>query len=92
MTRDEYVRACIDLANAYDEVLDKYHDALKANTALLDGNTSGCNWISVSDPQKPNENELVLVYTKDGVWYCQTYCNGFLRNVTHWMRIVKPSK
>ncbi|MGM9810977.1 MAG: hypothetical protein ACI30J_08960 [Paludibacteraceae bacterium] len=51
-------------------------------------------WVSVTDKEKPNDGEVVIVYISNGIFYCQTYTNayGFGKPVTHWMRVLPPTK
>lgn len=51
-------------------------------------------WVSVTDKEKPNDGEVVIVYVGNGIFYCQTYYSvyGFTKHVTHWMRVLPPTK
>lgn len=51
-------------------------------------------WVSVTDKEKPNDGEVVIVCVGNGIFYCQTYYSvyGFTKQVTHWMRVQPPTK
>ena len=57
------------------------------------------HWISVEE-RKPNDGQVVFIYTKHGSVASVTYKDGAFNlnevleaiNVTHWMEIVPPRK
>lgn len=64
--------------------------------ATFDQSESTCTtpWKPVTDKEKPNDGEVVIVYVGNGIFYCQTYYSmyGFTKQVTHWMRVQPPTK
>ena len=46
--------------------------------------------VSIDSPTKPQQGEVVIVWTTGNTFYCQTYLGSFTSSVTHWLRITPP--
>lgn len=77
-----------------EQAVKRVRRAVDETTFDQSENTGTTQWVSVTDKEKPYEGEVVIVYNGDGIFFCQTYYSmyGFMKQVTHWMRVQPPTK